>query len=800
MKILQIFNRYLHIGGEELAVAQIREQLEAEHEVREIIFDSRDWSDRRSWIERARQAFLMAWNRQAIAEVERQIDEFRPDLIVLHNLMPVGSSGLYLSLVRCGVPLVHFIHNFRPFSVNGYCWGAGRLQPAGLRKDYWPEIRAGAWQESRLRTAWYALQLWSLHKAGTFGQIHGWIAISKFMRDTFVNCGIQPERVRVISHGWEPCCNDGEFAAGRHFPEVPCFLFLGRIAEEKGLRVLLDAWEIHEAEGRPGELLIAGDGPMAEEVRARCEKLKRVRCLSFVSGTAKLDLLRRCTALVAPSIWWEPLGLVIFEAYDFGKPVLAARSGGIVDHVEDGASGWLHEPGDHRTLARHFHEAASDPERCERYGIRGREIVLQRSRSQWLEEFNAFANDLLRAWTPPVPDAAVEVASGGGRLTSALRDSAPALAERQGPLTITMYLADQNPKLGRSLGISRMTEVVVEELVTRGELSITGISSRSSIRMPAGSSSVVVPWNTRNRFSRVVTDHLHPLWHLRDQPDLWYFPKGFLPRIHRACSPSVVTIHDTIIQYYSDHYPAWRTDMEYRYWASMLKHTLRHSDAILTISNSARLQIQEFMDRHRIPAKDITVTYEPCVYESIPQPVSPAKGDYVLHLGSREPHKRTAWLVRQWAAAARSKRDLPRLHVVGNVPEEAGDVVQSCPLITTIPFLDDAALRSQFEGARALVFPSEIEGFGLPAVEAYYLGTPVCFTTGTSIEEVVGAAGRRGRFDLNDPSSLFDALDDVLRLSAGEIHASGLILREKYAARAVVDTMVSAFRRAARTI
>jgi glycosyltransferase involved in cell wall biosynthesis len=183
----------------------------------------------------------------------------------------------------------------------------------------------------------------------------------------------------------------------------------------------------------------------------------------------------------------------------------------------------------------------------------------------------------------------------------------------------------------------------------------------------------------------------------------------------------------------------------------------------------------------------------------IPQPVSPTKGDYVLHLGSREPHKRTAWLVRQWLAA-KSKRDLPQLHVVGNMPPEVIDLARSCPSITTLPFLDDAALRSQFEAARALVFPSEIEGFGLPAVEAYYLGTPVCFTAGTSIEEVVGAAGRRGGFDLKDPASLFDALDDVLRLSAGEVHASGLILREKYAARVVVDTMVSAFRRAARTV
>jgi glycosyltransferase involved in cell wall biosynthesis len=343
-----------------------------------------------------------------------------------------------------------------------------------------------------------------------------------------------------------------------------------------------------------------------------------------------------------------------------------------------------------------------------------------------------------------------------------------------------------------------MTQVLLGELCTRETLALLGVTSRSSIQMPAGGSSSVVPWSTRGRFARVVTDHLHPLRYLGRQPDLWYFPKGFLPRIHRVCSPSVVTIHDTIIQYYSDHYPEWRTDMEYRYWASMLRHTLRHADAILTISESAKEQIKVFMERHRIPAKEITVTYEPCLYEDIPQPKSPAKTDYVLHLGSREPHKRTAWLLKLWASAGERIHSLPKLHVVGNVPEEVAHLCQTCPRIVQLPFLDDRALRSQFEAARALVFPSEIEGFGLPAVEAYYLGTPVCYTAGTSIEEILGSAGKRGGFSLDDPDSLFRALDDVLEIPEEEIHASGLMLREKYAARVVVDRMVAVFQRVAR--
>jgi glycosyltransferase involved in cell wall biosynthesis len=116
-----------------------------------------------------------------------------------------------------------------------------------------------------------------------------------------------------------------------------------------------------------------------------------------------------------------------------------------------------------------------------------------------------------------------------------------------------------------------------------------------------------------------------------------------------------------------------------------------------------------------------------------------------------------------------------------------------CPQVERLPFLDDRALQRQFERTRALIFPSEIEGFGLPAVEAYYLGTPVCFTRGTSIEEVLEDASSCGGFDLNDPESLFTALDQVLALPGEKVREWGLLLREKYAARVVADRMVEVF-------
>jgi glycosyltransferase involved in cell wall biosynthesis len=261
----------------------------------------------------------------------------------------------------------------------------------------------------------------------------------------------------------------------------------------------------------------------------------------------------------------------------------------------------------------------------------------------------------------------------------------------------------------------------------------------------------------------------------------------------------VVTIHDTIIQYYSDHYPKWRSENEYRYWARILMHTLRKADRIMTVSKSSKCQIEAFMERHGIPAKEITVTYEPCLYESIPQPVSEAKENFVIHLASCEPHKRTAHLIRWWLAAEARGQQLPTLHLIGSVPPVLKEQLSSAKSIVKRPFLDEAALQDAYLKASALILPSEIEGFGLPALEAYYLGTPVCYVKGTSVEEILGVATHKGGFNLQDPQSLFKALEQVMSMSADEVQACGLQLRQTYSAQKVAQRMIEVFDSVARS-
>lgn len=384
MRILQLFNHYLEEGGEEEAVRRISEALDDHHEFHQLSFASEEWINEPRWM-KVTQPLRFFYNPKSVRLLREAVREFRPDVVLVHNVFPVGSLGLYRLLRDLGIPVVQYIHNFRPFSVNGYCWAGGELVDAGLRRNFWPEIVRGSWQQSRLKTACYAAVIQLGHQLGVWGSIEGWVAISEFMRDKFVEGGISAERIRVIPHSWK-LVNEAEPPPGAQAGDGKHLLFLGRITEEKGLRVLADAWEQVEKSRSDGRMIVAGEGPLLEWFRERTAGCSRLEAIGFAGGERKAQLIRDARAMVVPSVWWEPLGLVAYEAYDYGKPVLAARSGGLAEIVEDQVTGWVHRPGEVAELVAHIHQVLDQPAEATKRGLAGREWLKRNTGvEQWME-------------------------------------------------------------------------------------------------------------------------------------------------------------------------------------------------------------------------------------------------------------------------------------------------------------------------------------------------------------------------------------------------------------------------------
>jgi glycosyltransferase involved in cell wall biosynthesis len=153
---------------------------------------------------------------------------------------------------------------------------------------------------------------------------------------------------------------------------------------------LLSTWDT-VVRGRGADaprLVIGGDGPLASSVIKAAQHNPKLEYAGVVGGETKQLLIAGCRALIAPSIWREPLGLVVYEAFDHARPVLAARSGGLTELVQPGKTGYLHAPGDSLELAGQVLELEREPGLREKLGQAAREWLLANtSHDEWRRQF-----------------------------------------------------------------------------------------------------------------------------------------------------------------------------------------------------------------------------------------------------------------------------------------------------------------------------------------------------------------------------------------------------------------------------
>jgi glycosyltransferase involved in cell wall biosynthesis len=391
-RILQLFNRYRFFGGEESAVLRMTAAMRSSGaQVEECFFASGAWDPPGAppiW----QQAFLALHNPSALERVREMHRHLHSNFWLAHNLVPVLSPSVLREAGKQKVPVALYLHNYRPFSVSGSLWAGDRVAPGGLRKNFMREIVAGAWQGSVPRTAWMALVLYAAHALGWYRRVDCWIAVSNSVRDRFVEAGIPREKTHVLAYPFVASSAPLINARREHF------LFLGRLTVTKGVRVLLEAWRIVRA--RLGDaapkLVIGGEGELQNEVRAAAEASGgSIIYNGNVGGEAKQDLIARSTAMIVPSIWWDPYPTVVYEAFDQATPVLAARSGGLPESVSSNISGLLHEPGDAAALANDVLQIHHDPHTAEGMGKAGREWLLRNSGTAfWWDRFAGIAEEV----------------------------------------------------------------------------------------------------------------------------------------------------------------------------------------------------------------------------------------------------------------------------------------------------------------------------------------------------------------------------------------------------------------------
>jgi len=285
------------------------------------------------------------------------------------------------------VPVVLTLHNYRYICANGLFLRDGGPREDCLGASPYQAVTHRCYRDSKLGSLSLARLIAHHQKRGTWrSKVNRFVALTEFARSKFVAAGFPQEKV-AVKPNFVASTEADEAAVGA--PRAGA-LFVGRLAAEKGIATMMQAWRSLDV-----PLRVLGDGPLAGLVKGFGNPA--VEPLGWRSSDEVADEMRRAGFLVMPSEWYEGFPLTLVEAFSRGLPVLASGIGGMAEVVEDGVTGLHFAPGDVGDIVEKVAWAAGHPDEMRRMG--------ENARRAYERLYSAEANyDMLQA----IYDAAVE--------------------------------------------------------------------------------------------------------------------------------------------------------------------------------------------------------------------------------------------------------------------------------------------------------------------------------------------------------------------------------------------------------
>jgi glycosyltransferase involved in cell wall biosynthesis len=332
VRVLFLHSRYLSgpVSGENRVVDdEVRLLRGAGHDVG-VLSPEPTVEDR---ADRVRTAASAIASRRAARLVRDTVRERAVEVVHVHNVFPTLSPAVLRAAHEAGAAVVMTLHNYRLMCLPATFLRDGRICEDCLGGTTLPGVRHACYRGSRGASAILAASL-ELHRAaGSFDAVTRFLAVGEFVKVKHVEAGIDPARI-LVKPNFVP-------AQQRRSGPGDRFLFMGRLAPEKGLDKVLRAWD--RAPAAAG-LDVVGSGPDERALRDSASSDGRIRFLGEVAPDRVPELLAGARALLVPSRWYEAAPRTIVEACASGVPVIASDIGALPDSVEPGVSGLLVPP------------------------------------------------------------------------------------------------------------------------------------------------------------------------------------------------------------------------------------------------------------------------------------------------------------------------------------------------------------------------------------------------------------------------------------------------------------------------
>jgi glycosyltransferase involved in cell wall biosynthesis len=254
---------------------------------------------------------VMAWR------VARIVRRERPDVMQTSNLLGF-SCAVWLVAKSLRIPVVQMLHDYYPVCGNSSTFKDGHNCERPCRKCR--VVTAPRRALSGIPVSVISLSDRTLSKTQAFGGF-GKVA------STAIIHGASSLTPKLVQH----VAGSAAFTVG----------YLGRVERNKGIETVIEA--LRASDERGTRFLIAGQGP--DDYIRELKDLAQGLDVEFMGRVKPTELFCQIEALIVPSMWDEPLGRVIYEAYGEGIPCIVSSAGGMPEIVEEGVTGHVFKVG-----------------------------------------------------------------------------------------------------------------------------------------------------------------------------------------------------------------------------------------------------------------------------------------------------------------------------------------------------------------------------------------------------------------------------------------------------------------------
>jgi glycosyltransferase involved in cell wall biosynthesis len=313
-------------------------------------------------ISRARDAASSIYSLDARRALKRLLHDQRPDVAHLHNVYHQLTLSVVDELAAQEIPIVMTLHDYKPVCPSYVLYTDDEPCHRCVAGNPGHAVVHRCIKGSRAASAVGAAEALLARTRKLYERIDAFISPSQYLADVMVEGGLPAERMHVIPN----FVADEQFRddSPREVGDPPTVLFVGRLEEVKGVRVLLEAAQLVAPQV---DVIVVGHGPLEDEV-LQAERDGVVRYLGRRDWDEIAQLMDQARALVVPSLWEENCPMVVLEAGARGCPIIASDRGGLTELVRHDIDGLLVSPKNPQHLASAIQLLSQDAALYQRFG------------------------------------------------------------------------------------------------------------------------------------------------------------------------------------------------------------------------------------------------------------------------------------------------------------------------------------------------------------------------------------------------------------------------------------------------